>query len=264
MEVEMAGNEQKKPYISVKFDLATDSSRERIEGIAEFYPDRIEVRENDNIRVIKTDKIKKYKCPRGVGCMMMEAVCEDGDVLILRSTMENSEAIAEATKQLNRAVDTGVFVGSDEELSGMLCPKCHRPYPPGSKTCPRCADKGKYLLRLWQMAKPFRKYIYISVIIYFVISGINLLLPYFNRLLVDDYINSGNVPEVGKYILAVAMILVVNIASRLLGMVRTYTQTIASNKVIVKLREIIFDKIQHLSLARVSKRTSGELMNGPG
>ncbi len=257
----MAKNEQNKPYMTVKFDLSTDSSKEKIEGCAAFYPDRIEVSEGENIRIIKTEKIKRYKCPRGVGCMMLEAQSEEGDVLILRATMEHSEAIAEATKRLNRAIDTGVYEGCDEEMMGMLCPKCHRPFPPGSKTCPRCADKGKYLLRLWQMAKPYRKYIYISVVIYFVIAGINLLLPYFNRVLVDDYINSNSVPEVGKYVLAVAMILLVNVVSRLLGTLRTYTQTIASSKVIVRLREIIFDKIQRLSLARVSKRTAGELMN---
>ncbi|MBE6587177.1 MAG: ATP-binding cassette domain-containing protein [Ruminococcaceae bacterium] len=257
----MAKNEQNKPYISLSFDLGTDSQKEKIRGQADFYPDRIEITEGDKKRQISTEKIKKYKCPRGVGCIMLEAEAEDGDYLILRATMENTESVAEATKHLNRALDTGIYADFDEELTGMLCPKCHRPFPPGSKTCPRCADKGKYLLRLWQMAKPFRKYIYISVIIYFVISGINLLLPYFNRVLVDDYINADKLPTVGKYILAVAMILIVNVVSRLLTMLRTYTQTIASSKVIVRLRSIIFDKIQHLSLARVSKRTSGELMN---
>ena len=87
------------------------------------------------------------------------------------------------------------------------------------------------------------------------------MVPYFNRILVDDYINAEAMPEVWKYVLAVAMILVVNVVSRLLSMVRTYTQTVSSNKVIVKMRAMIFEKIQKLSLARVSKRTSGELMN---
>lgn len=262
MEVTMAEKEKNMPYLTVDSDLSTDSSRKKCPGRAEFYPDRIEVYEGEKKRIIKTDNIKEYKCARGVGCTMLEAEFSDGaDVLILRVSMENHEPVAEAVKQLNRALDTKEYVGNQEELAGMLCPKCHRPFPPGSKTCPRCADKGKYLLRLWKMAKPYRKYIYFSVVIYFVISGINLLLPYFNRILVDDYINAEKIPEVGKYILAVSMILIVNVVSRLLSMVRTYTQTVASSKVIVRMREITFDKIQHLSLARVSKRTSGELMN---
>jgi len=257
----MAKNEQNSPYMTLSFDLSRDSSKERIEGKACFYPDRIEIFENGKKRIQKTDGIKRYKCPRGVGCIMLEGECEDRDVLILRSAMENAEAVAEVVKQLNLAIDTGKYEGIDESLSGMLCPKCHRPYPPGSKTCPRCADKGKYLRRLWGLAKPYRKYIYFSVIIYFVISGINLLLPYFNRILVDDYINAEKLPRFWSYVIAVLMILLVNVVSRLLTMVRTYTQTVAANKVIVRLRSMIFDKIQHLSISRVSKRTSGELMN---
>lgn len=257
----MAEKHTKKPYLTVDFDLSRDSSKDRIAGVAEFFSEEIFISENGEKRAVQTDKIKKYKCPRGVGCIMLEAETEEGEILLFRASMENAESVAEATKILNRALDTGEYVGGSEAIKGMLCPKCHRPYPPGSKTCPRCADKGKYLIRLWKIAKPFRKYIYISVLLYFVISGINLLVPYFNRILVDDYINAEAMPEVWRYILAVAMILVVNIVSRLLGMLRTYTQTVSSSKVIVKMRAMIFEKIQKLSLARVTKRTSGELMN---
>ena len=243
------------------FDLKSDSGREKICGVCDFYPDRIEITENGEKKILSTENIKRYKCPRGVGCITLEAECEERDILLFRASMENAPGVAEATKQLNLALDTGRYEGNSEEITGMLCEKCHRPFPPGSRTCPRCADKGKYLLRLWQMAKPYRKYIYISVVMYFIITGVNLLLPYFNRLLVDDYINAEKIPAVGQYAIAVGMILIVNVVSRLLTMVRTYTQTIAANKVIVQMRAIIFDKIQHLSLAKVSKRTSGELMN---
>ncbi|MBR6676373.1 MAG: ABC transporter ATP-binding protein, partial [Clostridia bacterium] len=257
----MAKNEQIKPCITLAFDLSCDERKEKVEGKAYFYPTRVEVVTGEEKRTVNTEKVKRFKCPRGVGCMMLEAETDEGDLLILRTSMENSEAVAETVKQLNRAIDTGNYEGMESAVSNMLCEKCHRPFPPGSKTCPRCADKGKYIARLWEMAKPFRKYIYASVVIYFIICAVNLLLPYFNRVLVDDYINSNSVPTAGKYILAVSMILIVNIVSRLLTMVRTYTQTLASNKVIVKMRSLIFDKIQHLSIARVSKRTSGELMN---
>ena len=257
----MAEKTTKKPYVSVPFDLKSDSGREKICGVCDFYPDRIEITENGEKKILSTENIKRYKCPRGVGCITLEAECEERDILLFRASMENAPGVAEATKQLNLALDTGRYEGNSEEITGMLCEKCHRPFPPGSRTCPRCADKGKYLLRLWQMAKPYRKYIYISVVMYFIITGVNLLLPYFNRLLVDDYINAEKIPAVGQYAIAVGMILIVNVVSRLLTMVRTYTQTIAANKVIVQMRAIIFDKIQHLSLAKVSKRTSGELMN---
>ncbi len=258
----MAEINKKTPFMTVPFDLCPDDSRDRIEGKALFFEDRIEISHKGDLRVVMTDGIKSYKCQRGVGCIMIEGEFSDGrQVLVCRGSMENAEPFSEAVKHLNRCIDTGKNSDFDLDGAGVLCPKCKRPFPPGSKTCPRCADKGQYLKRLWGIAKPFRKYIYISVIIYFIIAGINMLLPYFNRILVDDYIRAERMPEASKYVLAVLMILAVNVVSRLLTMVRTYTQTVASNKVIVRMRSIIFDKIQHLSLARVSKRTSGELMN---
>ena len=258
----MANTEKTAPYVSVPFDLYGDSERARTEGRADFYEDRIEIRCGANVRTVETKDITAYKCGLGVGCAMLEAECREGaDILICRGSMEKNDTFANAVKVLNRCLENKVFENSEDIEEGVLCPKCHRPFPRGSKSCPHCAPKGQYIKRLWKIAAPYRKYIYMSVLLYFVITGINLLLPYFNKVLVDDYIRAESLPKVGAYILAVAMILIVNFVSRLLGMLRTYTQLKASNKLIVRLRAIIFDKIQHLSLARVSKRTSGELMN---
>ncbi len=250
----------KSACVSVSFDLPNDSGA-KISGKAYFSRDWIDILTEKEEKRIDARSVTAYKCTPGVGCVILEAEGSEGDMLIIRATMERAESFAEAVKYLNRALATGKWDDETDADSGMLCEKCHRPFPPGTKTCPRCADKGQYIKRLWRIAKPYRKYIYISVIIYFIIAFVNLLLPYFNRILVDDYIRADRLPEVSKYLLAVSMILLVNVISRLLTMVRTYTQTIAGNRVIVRLRSIIFDKIQKLSLARVTKRTSGELMN---
>ena len=163
----MVEKHAKKPYLTVNFDLSRNSDKCKITGLAEFFPEEILISENGEKRAVKAEKIKKYKCPRGVGCIMLEAETEEGEILLFRASMENAETVAEATKILNKALDTGEYVGGGEAIKGILCPKCHRPYPPGSKTCPRCADKGKYLIRLWKIAKPFRKYIGAPLFCYF-------------------------------------------------------------------------------------------------
>ena len=53
----------------------------------------------------------------------------------------------------------------------------------------------------------------------------------------------------------------VYIVTQLLSMIRSVFLIKASNGIVVTLREMVFDKIQKLSIARISKRTSGELMN---
>ena len=42
------------------------------------------------------------------------------------------------------------------------CEKCGRPYRPGATFCDHCVDKRVYLKRIWEIAKPFRFYIYIN------------------------------------------------------------------------------------------------------
>jgi len=49
--------------------------------------------------------------------------------------------------------------------------------------------------------------------------------------------------------------------TQLLSIIRNILLIHTSNKITVTLREMVFDKIQRLSIARISKRTSGELMN---
>ncbi|MBE6715185.1 MAG: ABC transporter ATP-binding protein [Ruminococcaceae bacterium] len=257
----MQENSQKRPYVTLSFDLAGDSEKKKIKGRVLFFRDEIQIFSGNEKRTILADSVKEYKCQNGVGCTFLEAETEGGDVLICRASMERAEAFANAVRLLNRAKLSGDYSREDSADTGVLCEKCHRPFPPGSKVCPRCADKGQYIKRLWAIAKPYRKYIYFSVFIYFVIALINLLLPYFNRVLVDDYIRAERLPRLSSYALCIGLILLVNIVSRLLTMLRTYTQTVAGNKVIVRIRSIIFDKIQSLSLAKVTKRTSGELMN---
>ena len=100
-----------------------------------------------------------------------------------------------------------------------------------------------------------------SVLIFIAVAALNLVLPYLNRVLVDDYIKADQLPVVSQYVLAVLMILLVTFAVRLLGIFRNFAQVRAGTKLIVTLRQALFQKIEALSLSKVSKRTAGELMN---
>lgn len=88
-----------------------------------------------------------------------------------------------------------------------------------------------------------------------------MLHPYVNRILVDDYIKADTMPVPAQYIIVVAMLLAVQVAARFLTMLRSYLQTLSASKVIVMLRSVTFEKIESMSLSRISKRTSGELIN---
>ena len=81
------------------------------------------------------------------------------------------------------------------------------------------------------------------------IAALGLLSPYLNRILVDDYIKAAEKPLFGQFIIVVAAILGTSFAVLLLTMLRGCVQIITANKLIVKLRAMIFNKIEELSLA---------------
>ncbi len=242
----------------IPFNL--DSDNNPVQGQVEIYTDGVRIIAKEE-QWIPMEGIQEFRCDVGVGSVALEISRKEGDCLICRGTMDQRTIFSAAAKRMNRFLD-GAVPGEDwMEYKKAVCPKCHRPYLPDSEICPKCTKKGGYLRRLWKMAKSSRGYIYLSVLIFVAVAALNLVLPYLNRVLVDDYIKADRLPAVSQYVLAVLMILLVTLAVRLLGILRNFAQVRAGTKLIVTLRQTPFQKIEALSLSKVSKRTTGELMN---
>ena len=91
------------------------------------------------------------------------------------------------------------------------------------------------------------------------------MIPYINRILIDDYIQNDTVaPYLLGFLGVVASIFVANLLQRLISMVRGFFLSVAGNHLIVRLRDTVFKKIQELSLSVISAQTSGELMKRVG
>lgn len=243
----------------IPFNL--DGDNKTVKGQVEFYTDGLRICAGDRKQWIPMEGIREFQCTTGVGSVALELCREDGDHLICRGTMDCLTVFSAASKRMNRFLDGAAPDETWMHYKKALCPKCHRPYLPDSEICPRCTKKGGYLRRLWKMARSSRGYIYLSVLIFLAVAALNLVLPYLNRILVDDYIKAERLPAVSQYVLAVLMILLVTFAVRLLGIFRNFAQVRAGTRLIVTLRQTLFQKIEALSLSKVSKRTAGELMN---
>ena len=92
---------------------------------------------------------------------------------------------------------------------------------------------------------------------------LNLAIPYINKILVDDYITNENPESVAlvPFVLVVLSMLATQLIVRGVSMVRSHLLINASNGMIVDLRKMLFDKIQKLSISKISKRTAGDLMS---
>jgi ATP-binding cassette subfamily B protein len=116
-------------------------------------------------------------------------------------------------------------------------------------------------VRLWDIARPYKYYIFASVAFYFVIAALNLVPPRLNRILVDNYIKATTRPFLSGFISVIVSIFLVNLLTRVLNIFRSLILIKASNRMIVALRGMVFNRIQMLSVSRISKRTAGELIN---
>lgn len=247
-------------------DHVTSENRsdQRTDGLCALTADSLLVYENGRMtKSIALSDSEDFCITSGVGSVTADCKYKGEELLICRSDASKTGEYAAIMKRIAKFKRTGEFsFDYVNDITG-FCEKCHRPLPPGSSVCPHCVDKAGVMKRLWEIAKPYKWHLAVSVVLFFAITAVNLLTPMLNRILVDDFIRSENPENVlmVSFAAVVVSIAAVHIVVQLLGMVRSRVLVMTSNRIIVKLREMVFSKIQMMSISRISKRTAGELMN---
>ena len=223
------------------------------------------VYEDEEIAICEPmENIKEFRFQSGVGCVFAEYANKNGEsFLISRANSSHKNRMATAVKAANHYILYGSHAFEKYFPAANVCPKCGRAYRQGSETCLNCIDTKRVAKRLWGVAKPHRWLIFASMALFFIISVLGLATPILTRYLTNDFILSETPEKIRAidYLLVIASILFVQLISRGLSSIRNWTLVIAGNKVVHSLRGTVFDKIQRLSIARISKRTAGELMN---
>ena len=248
-----------------EYDLDREAPRGLKNGFVLISDQALTVYENNEIAISEPmENIKEFRFQAGVGCVFAEYVNKSGEsFLISRASSSHKTRIATAIKAANHYFLFGSHAFEKYFPAANVCPKCGRAYRQGSETCLTCIDTTKAAKRLWGVAKPYKWLIIASMVLFVFISMLGLITPILNQYLTDNFILSETPEEIGtlEYLVVIASILSVQLVSRALSSVRNWTLVIAGNKVVHRLRGIVFDKIQRLSIARISKRTAGELMN---
>ena len=217
--------------------------------------------------------ISAFKYDSGVGSYFVsyEAKEDHSTHLLCIGGMKLSKGAMYNVKLLNRVIEHGLEHYDRMKARGLMrfdseegIGSNHRiPEPPnrfGGLRMPK--NKFKTLKRLWEIVKPYKWFVILSMILFVVVSGLNLIIPEINKIVTDDYINS-KTPEMVdavSFVLMILLMLGTQILLRAIGVFRSHALIHASNSMIVDLRNMLFEKIQRLSIAKISKRTAGELM----
>ena len=182
-----------------KYNLDPNVSNKKCDGT--FYADKdalILIADGSITERIPLYNIAEVKTYNGVGCIYISYKNKsDGkERLLCRSDMSTAKHIIHVLKKFNHYLEDGALIKSSEDINEGIdrCLKCGRPFQQGSNICVHCSSKKKVVKRLWNIAKPYKAFIFASIVLFFVVSGLNLLVPYINKVLVDDFIQSKN-PE---------------------------------------------------------------------
>lgn len=204
--------------------------------------------------------LSEFHANSGVGEVSMECRYEDRLLVLCRGDMSHQNEYATIAKRLNHYKETSLFDPDYDKSYNRYCPKCGRKYRHGSNICMHCVDKKKMFGRIWDIARPYKWYLLLSIVLFFIITALNMINPYINRILVDDYITPQASNAFTGFLGVILSMLVLHLVIKGVSILRSMLLISTGNKVIVHLREMVFDKVQMLSVSKISKRTAGEIM----
>lgn len=218
--------------------------------------------ESGNTETLSLEDIEDIEYIQYVGCAAIEYSLEGKRFELCRSDMKNAVSLQNTVKRL-KAIQSGRNIGrfsTDEDETA--CPNCGTPYRSGSRVCPNCANRKKLFVKALPIAKPFMGKIILSLVMFFMVTGLSIFAPFVTRELIDGYleVKDGTPGTTTGFFLVIAAMVAVTLLSTVISAVRQILLVRVGNKMTVSLREKVYRKVQEMSLSGISKRTAGEII----
>lgn len=207
-----------------------------------------------------------------VGCGHLELVPVDGaedgsdNIHICRFSMSCVGEIGEFTKVINHLLETGELLEiSTADLP--VCPKCHRHYFRGMNICMFCVKKYYVFSRAFKYFKPYAGTVLLTGILLAISNILSAVMPLFNSVLIDHYLVpvDGVTPLFQSRTTGILVTVLLMVLTFAVAKVITMFSARTSNRIGARfsndLRNIVYEKIQELSLTSMSKRSAGNLMH---
>ncbi len=210
--------------------------------------------------------IRDIKFVSYVGYLSIECLMKDsGEPLeICRSSYREKLRMTEAVKWLKIYASGDIpfdKIKYKKKLS--CCPVCGRPFAGESQVCHMCADKKIVGKQLFDLSKNHIGKLILTVLLFFCTTALSVVAPNVHRILIDEYIQSPNPGSVlfsGLVFVVIAMA-AVSLVSSMLSVISNNILASVSNGIVARLRSELYAKIQMMSIAGISRRSSGELIS---
>lgn len=230
------------------------------DGVIGFSKDGILIADEKGSEFIESSDISALKAVNENGCVYFECRVGDKERKLCRSDMRESKLYMKVMHDSAKIYGGRSPRGEKRPERVRTCPSCGKELMPGEDRCKKCSKPLKLIKRVFTVAKEYRLKILATAAVLVVISLVSLLVPYINRILVDDYIKSGK-DEIsyGGFALVILSMIGVQIILNLLSLLRRYLSASSGAGLQTKLATLTFDKTQMLSISHSSEYSSGEL-----
>ena len=231
------------------------------DGWVELTGEHLEARDGRGqvVRRIPLGEIEAVEARSLVGNGALEVRTKGGEeVLLARFSLGHLPQYAALARHLTVRAQGREHVLELPEAP--VCPTCGRRYPDASKVCPHCLNKLQVLRRLVGMARPHAALLLWGVALLWVLTGLRLLLPQLQRILIDEVIAPGDA-RLEELLFYVGLIALGHFLVQGFSAVRGRVMVALSSRLSRDLRAMVYEKVQALSLADVSQRKTGDLMN---
>ena len=204
-------------------------------------------REDGQTERFSLSEVAQLQVENGVGCVFLEYELKNGEHgLLARSEAQAKGECAQFVKDVNQFL-RGTATVEDQKAKRV--------------TDRKHTSTGKAIKRLFLLSRPEWIHLFFLFLLFGVASGIGVVLPYLNRRLTDDYILQGNDNGLLYGLIGMTVaIFGVHVLQTLVWIARSILISLAGNRLVVRLRKMVFCKIQSLSIAGISQNTTGELM----
>lgn len=181
-------------------------------------------------------------------------------------------SLCEMTVQFINDVAGGASVDSMMEMVeatfgklNRICPRCGRTLIREGAECIHCQSKTKVVSKLLKYVKPETKTLILCVIISFVTTAIALLPPKMTQTIVDDILPLKAEGRVGDGIrmlgYVVLILLIAYIIQYSLSAFRGYMLRRTGDRIVMNLRNDIYEKAQRLPMKFYDKTSTGAVIN---
>ena len=208
---------------------------------------------------------KDYKVVPLVGNLILECEQDGTKRLLVRASMEHAArygCIAQALNDKSDGRTVRIYHPDDEPV----CPGCGSLMIKGTRICPRCMNKTAAIRRLLGVSRNRWKGLACVLAILLASSGLALLGPYFQKLLINGALQPPDGAESSKSLFAAAIAGLCSclLLGELFNMARNRMMAGISSGIAADLRKMVFDKMQTLSLGFMTSQRAGDLMNRIG